>query len=80
MAKIAGSEGGADPSPKVELIKESRVGCEGKLGNVGDPSRPIGEMGPEKGRTFACKSTAPFPFIPTARPPRLAPLPLLRER
>ena len=80
MAKIAGSEGGADPSPRDELINESSVGCEGKLGNVGEPSRPTGEIGPETLRTFACKSAAPFPFVPTARLPRLVPLPLLRVR
>ena len=82
MARIAGSVGGdgADPSLKVELINESNVGCEGRLGNEGEPSRPIGEMGPEPGRTFVCTSVEPFPFTPIERPPMLAPFPLLRVR
>jgi hypothetical protein len=80
IARIAGSVGGEDTSLNDELIKESNVGCEGKLGNEGEPSRPIGEMGPELGNTFGCMSVDPFPFIPIARPPTLAPFPLLRLR
>jgi hypothetical protein len=78
---MAGSVGGEDPSLNDELIKESNVGCEGKLGNEGEPSRPIGEMGPELVIMFACVSVVPFPFSPIiARPPTLAPFPLLRVR
>lgn len=80
IARIAGSAGGEDPSVNDELIKESNVGCEGKLGNEGEPSRPIGEMGPELGSTVVCMSVEPFPFTPIARPPTLAPFPLLRLR
>jgi hypothetical protein len=80
IARIAGSVGGEDSSLNVELIKESKVGCEGKLGNEGEPSRPMGEMGPELGSTFACMSVEPFPFTPIARPPGLTPFPLLRVR
>ena len=82
IATIAGSVGGEEPSVNVELIKESNVGCAGKFGNEGEPSRPIGEMGLEFGSTFVCMSAEPFPFpfTPIARPPTLAPFPLLRER
>src|SRR5260370_22909803 len=81
IARIAGSVGGGDPSVNDELIKESSVGCEGRLGNEGEPSRPRGEMGPELGRTtFACTSVRAFPLTPIARPPTLAPFPLLRVR
>jgi len=76
ITRIAGSVGGPDPSPKDELISESSVGCEGRLGNEGEPSRPIGEMGPA-GITIACRSVELFPFVPTTRPPTL---PLLRVR
>jgi hypothetical protein len=79
MARMAGSAGGADPSTKVELINESNVGCEGRLGNVGEPSRPTGdEMEPAPGRTLGCRSAVLFPFTPG--PPRGALLPLLRVR
>lgn len=80
IARIAGSVGGEDPSLRVELINEPNVGCEGRLGNEGEPSRPIGEIGPEPGSTFVCTSVVPFPFTPIARPPTLAPFPLLRVR
>lgn len=80
IAMIAGSVGGEDPSVNVELIKESNVGCAGKLGNEGEPSRPIGEIGLVFGSTFVCMSAKPFPFTPITRPPTLAPFPLLRER
>jgi hypothetical protein len=80
IARIAGSMGGAGSSPKVELINESSVGCAGRLGNEGEPSRPIGDMGPEAGSTFDCRSAGPFPFTPIARPLRLAPFPLLLVR
>jgi hypothetical protein len=80
IARIAGSVGGEDPSVNDELIKESNVGCEGKFGNEGEPSRPIGEMGPELGSTLGCMSVGLFPFSPIARPPTLAPFPLLRLR
>jgi hypothetical protein len=80
MARMAGSEGGTGPSFKEELINESSVGCEGRVGNEGEPSRPIGEMGPEAGSTFACMLAMPLPFTPVAMPPRLAPFPLLLVR
>jgi hypothetical protein len=81
IARMAGSVGGEGPSVNDELIKESNVGCEGKLGNEGEPSRPIGEMGPELGDTLGCcMSVEPFPFTPIERPPTLAPFPLLRLR
>jgi hypothetical protein len=82
MARIAGSVGGTGPSPKDELISESSVGCEGRLGSEGEPSRPIGEMGPGAGSALfgCCWSVELFPLVATARPPRLGPLPLLRVR
>jgi hypothetical protein len=66
MARMAGSVGGGGPSTKDELINESSVGWAGRLGNEGEPSRPMGEMGPGEGSTFVCRSAAPFPFTPTA--------------
>src|SRR5579863_9467173 len=81
IARIAGSVGGAGASVKEELISESSVGCEGRLGNEGEPSRPMGEMGPGAGSPLfdCCWSAELFLFVPTARP-RLGPLPLLRVR
>ena len=79
MARIAGSAGGTGASARDELINESSVGCEGRLGNEGEPSRPMGETGAGAGSTFVCRSAGLFPFVPTARLPRLA-LPLLRVR
>jgi hypothetical protein len=80
IARIAGSVAGADPSTKDELISESSVGWEGRFGNEGEPSRPIGEMGPGAGNAFGCRSRGLFPFVPTARMPKLLTLPLLRVR
>lgn len=80
IARMAGSVGGEDPSLNDELIKDPNVGCEGRLGNEGEPSRPIGEMGLEFGSAFVCMSVKPFPFTPIVRPPTLVPFPLLRVR
>jgi hypothetical protein len=78
IARIAGSTGGTDPSTSDEFINESSVGCEGRLGSEGEPSRPTGEVGPAPGRTLGCRSAVLYPFA--AGPPRGALLPVLRVR
>lgn len=77
MATIAGSDGGGEepdmnwlcssaPVPKVDEMREFNVGCDGRLGRVGDGSRSRTNAGFDKLAGIACGCSGIVPLAPGA--------------